>query len=106
MSVTTKFKNGVLTALIKGDIDHHSVPEIRDCIDDAFLNAENAEVLVLDFNGVTFMDSSGVGLVMGRYRLVSSKGKRLVVDNLSKRDYIIMKMSGIEKLASINERKE
>ena len=106
MPVTLKFKNGTLTAYIKGDIDHHTVPEIRDTIDDAFVSAENTETLVLDFSNVTFMDSSGVGLVMGRYRLVSGKGKKLKVDNLSKRDYMIMKMSGIEKLAEINQRKE
>jgi stage II sporulation protein AA (anti-sigma F factor antagonist) len=49
------------------------------------------------------MDSSGVGLVMGRYRLVNSRGKKMRVDNLSERDYRIMKMSGIEKLADINQ---
>ena len=58
---------------------------------------------MLDFAGVTFMDSSGVGLVMGRYRLAASKGKKIRVDNLSERDYKIMKMSGIEKLAEINK---
>ena len=63
-------------------------------------------MLVLDFSDVTFMDSSGVGLVMGRYRLVAGKGKKLRVDNLSPRDYKIMRMSGIEKLAEINQRKE
>lgn len=101
MPVTFKNRNGTLTAFIKGEIDHHTVPEIRDAIDDAFVSVENVDTLVLDFYDVTFMDSSGVGLVMGRYRLVSSKGKGLKVDNLSKRDYLIMKMSGIEKLAEI-----
>lgn len=102
MPVTIKKKNGILTAFIKGEIDHHTVPEIRESIDDAFVMTENTELLVLDFSDVTFMDSSGVGLVMGRYRLVSGKGKKLKVDNLSPRDYRIMKMSGIEKLAQVN----
>ncbi len=106
MPVTFKNRNGTLTAFIKGEIDHHTVPEIRDAIDDAFVSVENTEVLVLDFYDVTFMDSSGVGLVMGRYRLVSGKGKKLKVNNLSKRDYTIMKMSGIEKLAEIKQRNE
>ncbi len=106
MPVILKFRNGTLTAFIKGEIDHHTVPEIRDIIDDGFVAAENVQTLVLDFSDVTFMDSSGVGLVMGRYRLASGKGKKLRVDNLSKRDYMIMKMSGIEKLAEINQRKE
>lgn len=106
MPVTLKNRNGTLTAFIKGEIDHHTVPEIRDTIDDAFVRLENVSVLVLDFYDVTFMDSSGVGLVMGRYRLVAGKGKKLKVNNLSKRDYTIMKMSGIEKLAEIKERNE
>ncbi len=106
MPVMVKRKNNVLTAFVKGEIDHHTAPEIRESIDDAFVMAENTELLVLDFSDVTFMDSSGVGLVMGRYRLVAGKGKKLRVDNLSPRDYKIMKMSGIEKLAEINQRKE
>ena len=106
MPVAFKNRNGTLTAFIKGEIDHHTVPEIRDAIDDAFVNVENIKVLVLDFYDVTFMDSSGVGLVMGRYRLVSGKGKELKVNNLSKRDFTIMKMSGIEKLAEINMKRD
>ncbi len=106
MPVTLKNRNGTLTAFIKGEIDHHTVPEIRDAIDDAFISIENINTLILDFYDVTFMDSSGVGLVMGRYRLVAGRGKKLKVNNLSKRDYTIMKMSGIEKLAEIKQRNE
>ena len=106
MPVTLKNRNGTLTAYIKGEIDHHTVPDIRESIDDALVSLENIKILVLDFYDVSFMDSSGVGLVMGRYRLASSKGKKLRVNNLSRRDYMIMKMSGIEKLAEINQRNE
>ena len=106
MTVALQNRNGTLTAFIKGEIDHHTVPDIRDAIDDAFVSIENINVLVLDFYDVTFMDSSGVGLVMGRYRLSSGKGKKLKVNNLSKRDYTIMKMSGIEKLAEIKQKNE
>ena len=45
-----------------------------------------------------------MGLVMGRYRLLNSKEKKLKVQNLSKRDYKIFKMSGIEALAEINQK--
>lgn len=104
MPVTLKSKKGVLTAFIKGEIDHHTAPAIRETIDDTFLSLENTELLVLDFGDVTFMDSSGVGLVMGRYRIASAKGKKIRVDNLSDRDYKIMKMSGIEKLAEVRRK--
>ena len=106
MPVTLKNRNGTLTAFIKGEIDHHTVPDIRDAIDDAFVSIENINVLVLDFYDVTFMDSSGVGLVMGRYRLASNYGKKIRVDNLSDRDFKIMQMSGIPKLAEIKKRNE
>lgn len=104
MPVTLKSKKGVLTAFIKGEIDHHTAPAIRETIDDTFLSLENTELLVLDFGDVTFMDSSGVGLVMGRYRIASANGKKIRVDNLSDRDYKIMKMSGIEKLAEVRRK--
>lgn len=106
MSVTIKQKNNIMTAQLKGEIDHHTVSAIRDAIDDAFVGAENVTELVIDFSEVTFMDSSGIGLVMGRYRQVSANGKALRVINLSERDYKIMKMSGIEKLARVSKKGE
>lgn len=104
MPVTIKIKNETIIAQIKGDIDHHTVPEIRDAIDDAWVSLESKKELLLDFRDVTFMDSSGVGLVMGRYRLVAAENKVLTVVNLSERDYKIMKMSGIEKLAKVSKK--
>lgn len=104
MPVTVKNKNKTLYFFIKGEIDHHTAPAIREAIDDGILMFEAAEVIVLDFSGVTFMDSSGVGLVMGRYRIIASKNKHLKIENLSERDYKIMKMSGIEKLAEISKK--
>jgi stage II sporulation protein AA (anti-sigma F factor antagonist) len=50
------------------------------------------------------MDSSGVGLVMGRYRYASTLGKKVRVDNLDNRNYKIMQMSGIEKIAQISRK--
>ena len=106
MPVVIKTKGNVIYAHIKGEVDHHNAPEIRGMIDDAIIMNDAQKTVVLDFSGVTFMDSSGVGLVMGRYRLALTKGKKIRVDNLSERDFKIMKMSGIEKIAEINKRSE
>lgn len=106
MSVTIKRKNDYIYAFIKGEIDHHTAPEIRETIDDALSTSESAKVLVLDFNEVSFMDSSGVGLVMGRYRYATTLGKKIRVDNLDNRNYKIMQMSGIERIAEINKKGE
>ncbi len=92
-----------MTAYLDGEIDHHSASAIREEIDNAVM-LNTPRVLKIDFDGVTFMDSSGVGLVMGRYRTLSMTGGTLIISNLSDRDYKVMKMSGIEKIAIINKR--
>ncbi len=102
MPVVLKKNRKTLVAAIKGDIDHHSAAELREAIDEALADNADADMLVLDFGEVTFMDSSGVGLVMGRYRLAETLKKKVRVENLDERDYRIMKMSGIEKIAEIN----
>ncbi|MEG1774675.1 MAG: anti-sigma factor antagonist [Oscillospiraceae bacterium] len=62
-----------LRVLLFGEIDHHSAIEMRRQIDEA-AERHRPRNLVLDFGGVTFMDSSGIGLVMGRYKLVGGWG--------------------------------
>ena len=104
MPVTIKRKKDYLFAFLKGEIDHHTAPAIREAIDDALASSETARTLVLDFNEVSFMDSSGVGLVMGRYRYAVTLGKKIRVDNLDSRNYKIMQMSEIPKIAEINKK--
>ena len=55
----------VLTVWLTGELDHHAAREIREQIDSA-LGRCTATLLRLDFSGVGFMDSSGIGLIMGR----------------------------------------
>ena len=78
---------------------------MRSKIDEAVERAY-PEVLVLDFGGVTFMDSSGIGLVMGRWKLMRDISGRVVIENAPKTIKKVMKMSGIEKLISAGEKKE
>ena len=64
MSVSIVAKGEVVTAFLSGEIDHHTAAEIRETIDQA-ANEHKPTLLVLDFKNVSFMDSSGLGLVMG-----------------------------------------
>ena len=72
-------------------------PYIMPPADDALLRGRPKE-LILDFSGVTFMDSSGVGLVMGRYKSARALGCAVTVRGLSPRDRKIMRMSGLTSL--------
>lgn len=71
---------GAVTAYLTGEIDHHTAQLLRREID-AQVDARLPELLTLDFSGVTFMDSSGVGLILGRSRHVTALGGRLSVQN-------------------------
>ena len=97
MPVRTEYQNDTLTVLLQGDIDHHTASAMRESIDRA---AESClpQKLLMDFSGVSFMDSSGIGLVMGRYRLIRSMGGSLEITGTSARIRTMMKMAGLDLL--------
>lgn len=86
-----------VTAKIDGDIDHHTAAEIRKTIDEN-ISLLRPRLLKLDFGGVQFMDSSGIGLIMGRFKNVKTNGGDLKVVNVPKRLERMIKMSGLTKL--------
>lgn len=102
MSVEINVTGEVVTAYLKGEIDHHSAKEIRDNIDNA-IELNMPTLLVLDFKDVGFMDSSGIGLVMGRYRNLVKTGAELHIASAPPQIYKILKLAGIEKLARLEE---
>lgn len=103
MGVQINSSNRILTAYIDGEIDHHNAPQIREQIDEVIRSKRPREVR-LDFYNVTFMDSSGVGLVMGRYRMVRDYGGSVTVCNLSDSAYKVMHLSGLSKIMKISKR--
>ena len=84
MNVTLESSGNLLIAYLFGEIDHHTAVAVRSQIDSAIQDKLPGH-LILDFKNVTFMDSSGIGLVMGRYRLVHSY--QGTVDRPHQKDY-------------------
>ena len=82
MSAKIEYKEKEIRVCLSGEIDHHSAALIRASIDDVIIQKHPA-LLTLDFSDVTFLDSSGIGLVMGRYKLLKTVQGRIRVDNLS-----------------------
>ena len=105
MPVDIDIDDTSVTAYISGDVDHHSARELREKIDRA-VEMSYPEVLILDFGGVTFMDSSGIGLVMGRWKLMRDISGKVVIQNAPKYISKVMRMAGIEKLLSDQDKKE
>lgn len=101
MSVKISVKGEVVTAYLAGELDHHSAAEMREAIDSA-IELNMPELLVLDFSGIGFMDSSGIGLVMGRYRNLQRTGAELHITGTSPQITKVMKLAGIERLAKMD----
>ncbi len=101
MPVRIEKNKNITTAYLSGEIDHHSSVYIREQIDSA-INTVSPRELCLDFMQVSFMDSSGIGLVMGRYKLMHAIGGRLRVRGVNKSTMKVMKLAGLDLLAKID----
>lgn len=102
MPIRIESDSQTVTAFLSGEIDHHSAVAMRQAID-AHLVGGTAKLLVMDFRDVTFMDSSGIGLVMGRYRQIKHNDGVLHILNPSPHIYKVMRIAGLERLAVIEK---
>lgn len=98
-----------VTVRICGEIDHHSAPVLRQRIDSC-IDEKRPHSLALDLSGVSFMDSSGLGLVLGRYKKASRCGCTVTILDPPKGVDKIFSMAGLERIIKIerkskNERK-
>ena len=100
MNVTIESSGSVVIAYLIGEIDHHTAGEVREKIDDTLMFVK-PKTLILDFKNVSFMDSSGIGLVMGRYKAAKAYGGKITVSGASSQIKKVMKLAGLERLASI-----
>lgn len=92
-----------LVARLIGELDHHGAGDVRERIDEALMQ-KRYPLLVLDLSGLSFMDSSGIGLIMGRYRLARSLGSDLRVRGASPRLEAVIRLAGMEKLPIWDEK--
>ena len=87
---------------ITEEIDHHIVEKLRRKAD-LEIEKHIPRKIIFDFENVTFMDSAGIGLIIGRYKKVSSLGGNLEVVNASETVNKILIMSGVNKIIDINK---
>ena len=89
-----------LIVSLDGEIDHHSAAEIREGLD-KMIAVNRPKIMVLELSGIDFMDSSGLGLVLGRYRRLNEMGSQMVIKNPGARTKKILAMAGVDKLIKI-----
>lgn len=84
------------------EVDHMSAEDLRRAADRAMTNP-NIRHIVFDFSDTLFMDSSGIGMMMGRYRKIIERGGDMMAVNTNRRIEKILLLSGIQKLISIKQ---
>ena len=97
MSVNIQNAGQVITAYISGEIDHHTARNIREQID-AEVELNQPTLLVLDFSDVTFMDSSGIGVIAGRYKEIKARGGKVMIIRVKPQVDKILEISGLKTI--------
>ena len=86
-----------ITAALSGDIDHHAAREFRVALDEVVAHSR-PELLILDLGEVGFMDSSGIGLILGRLRAVREVGGEILIKNARNEIAEVIRLSGLSAL--------
>lgn len=92
--------NRGLTVHLPKELDHHAADEIRKEVDRRIMN-QGMSAIYFDFSNTTFMDSSGIGLLMGRYKMVSYVGGQIVVMGASEKITSLLRLANVHKYVTI-----
>ena len=102
MYLTSFLQEGTLTIALTGEIDHHCAKEYIHAITSK-MEAYTPEICVLDFQDVSFMDSSGIAVVINTLRGMSKMDGYLELSGVNQQPMKVFKASGIDKLVKIKE---
>ncbi len=100
MEISVTIENRTLIVSLCGELDHHSASRIRQMTEEMIKN-KGAKNVIFDFSRLTFMDSSGIGMVVGRFKLVSSLGGRMAIVGAPPTVDRLLSMSGIKKIIAV-----
>lgn len=97
-----KPRNGSVTVVIAGELDHFAAPQIRRKLDEMLQDPQITH-LVLDLENLTFMDSSGIGVLLGRLRALQTRGGSLSVKNMQPPVEKLFRLSGLDRVIGVEE---
>ncbi len=100
MQIKLKLSQRTLIVSLAGELDHHEAEPIRNIIERA-ITERDVKNLIFDFSELSFMDSSGIGMIIGRYKLIKSLGGTVCLVCNGGRMEKLVTMSGLTKLISV-----
>lgn len=104
LSIQMEAKNQVLLIRLNGELDHHTAEKLRKEAESA-IKKHNINHIVLNLKELHFMDSSGLGVILGRYKQIQKKGGEMIICAISPPVKRLFDMSGLFKIVSL-ERSE
>lgn len=90
----------LLVEILSRELDHHVARDVKSEIDE-ILKKKQIDYIIFDFQYVNFMDSSGIGVIIGRYKKIVSHGGKIAVINMNDRLKKIFNLSGMNKIISM-----
>lgn len=90
-------RNQILIVRIQGEIDHHTCEHMRVAVEHNFEKIRGKH-MIFEMSGVDFMDSSGIGAMIGRYKVAKCMGGKVVIANPNERVEQIFRMSAMERI--------
>lgn len=105
MKVLSAYEDGSLTIFLYGELDHHAIRQSAGEVD-ALLDRFLPRDCVLDLGGLSFMDSSGIALILKVYRHLTGSGGRVRVENAVAQPLRVLDASGIDRLVSVGAQRE
>ncbi|GGL46717.1 anti-sigma F factor antagonist [Sporolactobacillus putidus] len=97
LQIDLEVKNGVLCIRLAGELDHHTADELRERVN-AVMEEEVVHHILLNLGSLTFMDSSGLGVILGRYKKIVGLGGEMVVCSISPDVRRLFELSGMFKI--------
>ncbi len=100
-----RIQENCLTIFLPRELDHHNAEDIRKT-SDQLIDKKHIKHVIFDFDGTNFMDSSGIGVIMGRYKKVNLLGGGVWASHANERMKKILMMSGVTKIMQMCEEEQ
>lgn len=100
LHIETAVSGDTLIVRLSGELDHHTAELVRERVEGE-LDRNSTPHLIMNFEGLGFMDSSGLGVILGRYKRVTAGGGRMALCSVNDQLLKLFEMSGMLKIIRI-----
>ena len=90
-------EKNTVTVFLEGELDHCNAQQIRRIMDQAIMD-KGIKCLIVDMEQMAFMDSSGIGVILGRYRQLHQRGGKMMVRHMNRQVEKVFRLSGMNQI--------